>query len=291
MKTILLTGATGFLGSHLLKRLLYEGCEIVILKRSFSDTWHIKEELKHVHAYDVDRESLETCFLRHSIDTVIHTATNYGRKEKKASSLVQDNVLFPLIVLELAQKHNADNFINTDTMLHGGLNAYAVSKQQFVAWAKRLTSEKGTYFINMRLEHMYGPWDDDSKFVTWILRQLQQEVEVIPLTAGTQKRDFVYIDDVVEAYWKVLQHGFRDCYAELEVGSGTSISIREMVESAKRIVEQMKGGPLRTKLLFGEVPIRKGEPNVMSVDISKLAELGWKPRYDLHQGLKETIGE
>ena len=78
-ETILLTGATGFLGSHLLEALLAREYQVVILKRSFSNTWRINHLLDRVHSYDVDNVSVEKVFDKHKIDIVnIHFAGPMG---------------------------------------------------------------------------------------------------------------------------------------------------------------------------------------------------------------------
>jgi len=82
-KTILITGATGFLGSHITWTLFNEGFNIIILKRSFSDIWRIREIIDKIRYYDIDKVELEIPFKENEIDCIIHTATNYGRKGEK----------------------------------------------------------------------------------------------------------------------------------------------------------------------------------------------------------------
>lgn len=79
--TILLTGATGFLGSHLLVALLAKGYEVVAVKRSFSDVSKIKDVLGHakLHFFDIELENPQSLFEEYSLDITIHTATEYGR--------------------------------------------------------------------------------------------------------------------------------------------------------------------------------------------------------------------
>ena len=78
MKTILVTGATGFLGGHLLKYLVKRGYEVVVLKRSSSDISRIGKIIDHVTTYDVDKTPIELAFKSHRIDVVMHLATSYG---------------------------------------------------------------------------------------------------------------------------------------------------------------------------------------------------------------------
>ena len=92
-KTILLTGATGFLGSHLLKALLNEGHRLVILKRSTSNAWRIASMLDQVTSYDIDRVPLTQAFEDQHIDAVIHTACHYGRDGAPAHLAFEHRVL------------------------------------------------------------------------------------------------------------------------------------------------------------------------------------------------------
>ncbi len=89
--TILLTGATGFLGSHLLHRLLKLNYDVVILKRSTSNTWRIESVLSKIKCYDIDKVAIEKPFEEQKIDAVIHTVTNYGRNNSSVSTIVDTN--------------------------------------------------------------------------------------------------------------------------------------------------------------------------------------------------------
>ena len=116
--------------------------------------------------------------------------------------------MFALRVLEVAILFDTDSFFNTDSLLPKYLNTYSLSKAQFVEWLKQLSYK--IQCVNLRLEHMYGPKDDKTKFVPWLLDQMINSIEEIKLTLGTQKRDFIYIDDVVSAYMLLLNES---CFA------------------------------------------------------------------------------
>lgn len=278
--SVLLTGATGFLGSHLLKVFIENGCQVAILKRSFSDTRRIGEYLDKIQSFDIDILPIETAFEKCGrFDCVIHTATNYGRRGETAVEVFETNLSFPLRLLETA------TFFNTATILYAYLNYYALSKRQFEDWGRIFADQGKIQFVNIKLEHMYGPGDDPSKFTTWIVQSCLKNISKIELTPGEQKRDFIYIDDVVEAYKLLLEKGSQlgDGFQEYDLGSGSAVSIREFVET----VERLTGTD--TELIFGAKPYRENEIMHSEADISKLLNLGWKPRYDLVAGLKKMI--
>ena len=289
-ETVLLTGATGFLGCHLLEGLIDEGYNVVILKRSTSDTQRIDHLLEKVVAYDVDEQSVELAFEENDIDVVIHTACHYGRNQDSISVIVESNLMFALRVLDASIKHRVGSFFNTGSLLPASLNAYSLSKHQFSEWLKH-SSEK-IKCINIRLEHMYGTKDDETKFIPWLLGQMISSDEVIKLTEGTQKRDFIYIDDVVSAYMLLLKKADTlAAWDEFDVGSGLLVPVKDFVNELRAVVEKTMNVNLSERLAFGAVPYRDGEVMEPTMDVSKLTQLGWKPTVSLNEGLNKLLKE
>lgn len=284
-KRILMTGATGFLGSHLLERLLRETPppEITILKRSFSDTGRISHLLPQVTSFDLDRRPLEEVFDPGNFDIVLHCATNYGRGQVSRSQIVEPNLLLPLRLLDLAAGRGTRTFVNTDTMLDKNVSDYTLSKQQFREWLRR--TDSGMTCINMLLEHFYGPGDDDTKFVTFLIGVLLEQRSEVLLTEGLQTRDFVYIDDVTEAFASVLRGAdSQSGYLEYEVGSGRPTRLRDFVTLTRDLC-----GNTTTTLKFGALPYRFNEPMNVVADVARLEALGWRSRWALREGLERTI--
>lgn len=286
---ILLTGSTGFLGSYLLKSFVKSGYEVIALKRSTSNTYRINDYLKKVTLYNIDKVNLEDIFKKHKINIVINTVTNYGRIDNKISSILDTNLIFGLKLLEESVNSNAKAFINTDTLLERNINAYALSKAQLVDWMKFL-SNKQTKMINIKIEHMYGPKDDENKFIYWLINKLKQNVEKIDLTSGVQKRDFIYIDDIVNAYEIIIQNiNTFSNYEEFELGSGNSIEVKNFVEKIYQEISNKQ--TLSTKLNFGAVSYRDNENMNIQANIEKLTNLAWKPKVSIKDGIKKILEE
>lgn len=117
---------------------------------------------------------------------------------------------------------------------------------------------------------------------------LLHEVDFIDLTLGEQKRDFIYIDDVVEAFMTLVNFSFdvpNNLY-RYEIGTGKNIEIREFVQTVKTMT-----GNKVTRLNFGMLPYRENEIMESHVDISMLSRLGWQPQISLVEGLKYTIDQ
>jgi CDP-paratose synthetase len=285
MKTILLTGATGFLGSHLAKRLIDLNYRVIAYKRVHSNVSRLDDYVKEIEWYTLEQNAIEAPFQRHYIDTVIHTATNYGRNGESFYEIVNTNLNFPLKLFEVCEQYNTKAFINTDTALDKMTNSYTLSKKQLLEWI--ISYKRNTKIINIKLEHFFGPDEDNSKFISYVMKScLDVQMKELRLTEGKQRRDFIYIQDAVYAYVRVLEClDTLDHETEFEVGSGQPLMIREVVSIIKKLTQS------EIIFLFGALPYRENELMESSADIKKLVDLGWEPKYTFEQGISEMIAQ
>lgn len=286
--TILLTGATGFLGSHLARHFADRGESVAILKRSTSDTRRIDGLRRAIRDYDVDRDGVARAFQELGrIDIVVHTATCYGRNGESVTEIFEANTAMPLQLLNAAIRGGTATFIHTDTAIDRAVNAYALSKRQFAEWGGQLAGAGKIRFVNLRTEHFYGAGDDPSKFTTHVIRSCLRNVPVLDLTAGEQRRDFVHIDDIISAFAILVDRSesLDRTYLEYGLGSGQAIRVRDFVETAHRLCAS------HTQLAFGALPYRASETMYSQADISGLRALDWQPRVGLLEGLKMTIAQ
>lgn len=287
LKNILITGANGFLGSHILKKLLLdEYCPILVLRET-SNTWRISDLLPRCKIYFSGSEGLTRIFDENEIHGIIHTATDYGRGTSLAS-LLRTNVVFPTELVELGIKSGIRLFVNTDSFFakphydQSYLNRYTESKRILEKLLVELAKE--ARIINFRIEHVFGAKDSEHKFVTSIIKSLLMNESEIQLTSGVQKRDFIYVEDVASAYIQILNSKQESTgYAEMGVGYGNSIAVREFVEKIRAITNS--GSALK----FGALPDRPGEIPDSYANIHYLEELGWEPKYSLDEAIEEAV--
>jgi len=282
-KTILMTGGTGYLGSNIARSLCGE-YHIIILKRSFSPIKRIEDIINKVEFFNIDEINLKNVFLHKKIDVILHCATHYGRKSKDPLEIVEANLMLPLSLLNFAKAYTVPCFINTDTILDKRINTYSLSKSQFHDWL--LILAKDIVCVNMELEHFYGPLDDTSKFVTYLIYSMLKGESEIQLTDGKQKRCFVYIDDVVNAFKLIIENScfFSQGYQNFQIGSLQSISVRTLAETIKRLSDNVS-----TFLNFGAIPYRENEIMDPKLEVGHLLNLGWKISVSLEEGLQKTI--
>jgi nucleoside-diphosphate-sugar epimerase len=134
---------------------------------------------------------------------------------------------------------------------------------------------------------MYGEKDSNKKFITYIIQELLENKKKIDLTEGTQERNFIYIDDVVNAYKKIVkkEKGFVNGYHEYEIGTDKNITIKCLVKKIKKITKNEK-----TDLNFGAKKYRLNELMKSSNDFTKFKkEFDWEAKIDIEEGLRRTI--
>jgi len=288
-KKILLTGATGFLGSHLLKNFILNKFEVVILKRSTSNLWRINDLCKGYTAYDIDKISVFEVFEKEKPNIIVHTACSYGRSNESIIDILKTNLFFGLEIFEAAKKNKSQVFINVDSLLPRNLNSYSLSKAQFTDWLK--INKQNIDVVNLKIEHMFGPMDDNTKFLGWLTNKMLTKTKAsIDLTTGVQKRDFIFIDDIVEVFNLVINNKNNlNVFTEYEVGTGNFIPVKEFIIKIARQLEDTKKIEILSRLNFGAIPYREGEIMEPLLDNTKLKRLGWVPKYSIEQGIKETL--
>lgn len=295
MKTIV-TGGAGFIGSHLVDLLMEKGHKVTVIdnfltgKKENISQWMGNENFQLIEADVSDYEKIKDYFK--GIDWVFHLA---GSAEIVPSineplKYFKNNVLGTISVLEASRRGGVKKFIYAASSSCYGLAKVfptpedaSIDPQYPYALTKYLGEELVFHYfkvyklkvISLRLFNVYGPRVRTSNSYGAVFPIfLSQKANGYPFTVigdGNQKRDFVFVSDVCEAFLKAAES---DIEGEIfNVGTGNPRSINEIVN-----------------LLKGEVvylPKRPGEPDCTWADISKIKKkLGWEPKVSLEEGIK-----
>ncbi len=286
IRRILVTGGTGYLGNGLVKKLIDVGFYEIVLTRKKDPYYNSLSSFGEIVRFiDVDTEGWLDQLTGLEIDCIIHLATQYGRSGEPYEEVYDTNSKFPTQLLNKITNVAPDGkkiiFFNCDTKLNRETNNYSKTKKEFL---DELKKNKRCTTVNMLMEHFYGT--HDGKFISIVIEKMLSGVDEIDLTKGDQIRDFIYVDDVVSAFFMVLKNAdnFRCDFNEFEIGSGCGYKIRKVVELIKNLTKNTK-----TKLNWGKVELRTDELMYSVADISKLKNLGWNPAFSLEDGLKFII--
>lgn len=287
---ILLTGPGGFLGSALTRYWVGRGHALTLLARPSSRLERLEGMLDRpdIHVLRAITPKEVTAAVREAApDAIVHTACSYGRKGETALDVMGANLVLGTALLQAVLdgagcESGPVSVLNTGTVLAPEVSLYALSKTQFSSWGSALatSSPQRLRFIDLRLQQMYGPGDDRSKFTMHVIEACRRNEPRLALTPGEQHRDFIHIDDVVRAYDRILErHEDFAASDSIDVGSGEAVTMRAFAELAKTVTGAS------TLLDFGAVPYRANEAMLCVADTARLSSLGWTHEVALADGL------
>lgn len=239
---ILVTGATGFVGQHLLPYLEKQGHEVYALVRPSTDG--SKVYTNHLYVFEDDIEHLASYLLENHVDGIIHLASLYiaEHKPEDIKNIVTSNVYLGTAVIEAAVKAGVKWFLNAGTIwqnynvepysdIYCPVNLYAASKQAFMDMAKYYTEVSDIKFCTLKLCDTYGANDTRRKIFA-LFEQIAKSGECLKMSPGEQKLDIVHIDKVVrdfEALAEKLDNG-EQLREEYVVSSGRQKSLKEIAK-------------------------------------------------------------
>ena len=209
-------------------------------------------------------------------------ATEYGGKGTRSEAVERANFEWPGRLVDVFIKGGGDVFINCDTALPPSVNQYAYTKRRFRELLK--SEERAVQVINLVMEHFFGP--GDGRFISFVVEQLRAGVQSLNFTPGGQRRDFIYVDDVVTAILLVLEKrsSVGSGYVEVGLGSGEARCLRERVETIADLL-----CITRDVLELDALPYREKEPMVSVADVGLLKGLGWSPETSFEEGILQML--
>lgn len=308
-KKVLLTGACGFIGSHLAERLLDEGCDLraFVYYNSFGSYGWLEdlpaEKLKHIDIFmgDVrDPNGVRTAMK--GVDVVFHLAALIGIPYSYHSpdSYVDTNIKGTLNILQAARDENVEKILVTSTSeVYGtalyapidekhpkqGQSPYSATKIGADHMAESFYRSFNLPVTIVRPFNTYGPRQSARAVIPTIITQLLAGKDEVKLGSLSPKRDMVYVKDTAEAFCRIAECDSTNGH-EINIATGYEISIGEMAEN---IISQMNP---QAKIITEEERVRPEKSEVMRLmgDCTKLTELtGYKPSKSLQDGLAETI--
>lgn len=296
---ILVTGATGFVGSHVLRRLVADGrATVAALIRATSNTWRIDDLSGRFERIEGDLQHLaaaEPAVTAFAPDVLVHLAwsgvTNAFRNDPRQI----DNVEATANLVRLGQRMGVKHWIGLGSQAEYGphdgairedtptqpTTLYGVTKLCAGMLAQHLCATSGIRFAWLRLFSAYGPMDDPSWMIPHVtLRLLRGERPA--LTAGEQRWEYVYVADAADAIARVAETP--SAAGMFNLGSGQPETIRSIVERIRDLIN--RSAPLG----FGEVAYRPDQVMHLEADIAKLTTAtGWTPQTPLDEGLRSTV--
>jgi len=288
---IFITGATGFIGKHLVKQLVANGNEVTVNLYGDEDSPFDAQ----VHTYSLEKVSItdDIHYLqKNAFDGIIHLASLYltVHKPDEAVKLINSNVQFSTYILECAAQAGVKWFLNTGTFwqnyenkAYSPVNLYAASKQAFESIAQYYTETNQIKFATLRLSDTFGPNDTRPKvFNLW--KRIAETGETLDMSAGEQVIDISYISDIVAAFALLATH-LHSNHSEVNNGAVFAVKAekRYTLKQLASIYEQATDTKLHIN--WGARPYRERE--VMMPWVDGVVVPGWKPKVGIEEGIKE----
>ena len=298
---VLVTGVTGFIGSHLARKLLEEGAIVHGMVQEDSDLWRIQDikERVQIHYADLrDYVSVKKVVQRARPQKIFHLAAcvDVSRSFEVLDRMIEVNLQGTLHLLQALGDTNYDCLLNTGTCEEYGDNPvpfrenqipnpvspYSAAKAATTIFCQMLHKTMGLPIITLRPFLTYGPKQDNAMLIPALIRSALRR-EDFEMTAGEQTREFNYVDDIVDGYIRASQTD-QAIGQIINIGNGREYRVKDVV---LRILDLM-GNPI--KPLLGALPYREGETMHFYCDNSKAKKLlNWHPKTSLEKGLKKTI--
>ena len=294
MTTALVTGGTGFVGGHLVHRLVRDGERPHLVIRPHADTSNLQDIADKIvlHEHQGTTESLIHIMRAARPRCVFHLASVFvaSHVSTDVEPLVQSNLLFASQLLEAMSAEGCLSVVNTGTTWqhfeggdHRSVNLYAATKQAFESILDYYVDAHAIQAITLKLADTYGPNDKRGKLLA-LLANMSASGESLEMSPGDQLIDLVHVDDVVRAFLVARTRLTRASAPQNEsfaVTSGDTLSLRRLVAT----LEDAQKCELR--ILWGKRPYRNRE--VMSPWTEGSWLPGWSPTIPLSDGLKSLL--
>lgn len=295
-RVALITGATGFIGSHLAQRLIDDNWGVHLIVRPESNLYLLQNVLDKItlHQHNGSTGNMIAIVKTAKPSVVFHLASLFlaQHEEKDIEPLIKSNVLFAGQLVEAMVTSGVYSLINTGTSWqhfeskdYSPVCLYAATKQAFESIARFYVETTPLRIITLKLYDTYGPNDPRPKLFS-LLRKIAEDQTLLAMSAGEQLVDLVYVDDVINAFVLAanrLQENETTNWEEFAVTSSNPIRLKELAE----IYSQVTGKPLSIE--WGGRPYRPRE--VMVPWSSGRCLPNWEPKISLWDGIKKMEGK
>jgi nucleoside-diphosphate-sugar epimerase len=298
---VLVTGATGFVGANLVRRLHADGHVVHALVQRASSRWRLQGLRTRLRLHEAGLESrsaVEAVVRRVRPEWVFHLAA-YGAYswQTDLDRMVRTNVVGTMNLVRACLRTGVAALVNTGSSSEYGFkdhppgerewldpnSHYAVTKAAQTLFCRHTAIREGVHLPTLRLYSVYGPWEEPGRLVpTLVLHGMERRLP--PLVAPDVARDYVYTDDVSDAFVRAAAVAGQERGAVYNVGSGRQTTLAEVVDVVRRLMR------VDAEPVWGSMPGRAWDTTVWVADNARIrAALGWEPRHDLEDGLGRMV--
>lgn len=311
MKNLLITGGAGFIGSHLVDRLLASDVEHITVVDDFNDFYspsikhdnireHLKDSRYSINEVDIrDRKALEQIFNASNFDCVVHLAARAGVRPSLSEPQLytETNINGTLNLLELARGNNIKQFVFGSSSSVYGINAkvpfseddpirqpispYAATKGAGELLCHTYSHLYGIRCVCLRFFTVYGPRQRPDLAIHKFARLISQHKPIPVFGDGSTRRDYTYIDDIIDGVMAAIAYDKSNCEV-INLGESRTVKLNELISLLEK--------ELDTHAIIDRQPPQPGDVPQTFADISKArALLGYQPKTQIEDGLRRFV--
>jgi len=311
MKNLLITGAAGFIGSHLVDRLLATNVERITVVDDFNDFYnpsikrdnireHLKDHRYSIHEADIrDRAALELIFNERNFDCVVHLAARAGVRPSLSEPQLytETNINGTVNLLELARRHNVKQFVFGSSSSVYGINAkvpfseddpirqpispYAATKGAGELLCHTYSHLYGLRCVCLRFFTVYGPRQRPDLAIHKFAKLISQHKPIPVFGDGTTRRDYTYIDDIIDGVTAAIDYDQTN-YEVINLGESRTVELRELISLLEK--------ELDTHAIIERQPPQPGDVPQTFADVSKARVLlNYQPKTPIEEGLQRFV--
>ncbi|MDK2786137.1 MAG: UDP-glucose 4-epimerase [Thermotoga sp.] len=299
---VLVTGGAGFIGSHVVDRLIEKGYGVIVIDNlSSGKVENLNRNALFYEQSIEDEEMMERIFSLHKPEYVFHLAAqaSVSISVREPAKDAKTNIFGSLVLLEKSVKYDVKKFIfsstggaiygenvkvfpTPETEIPHPISPYGIAKYSVEMYLDFFAREYGLKYTVLRYANVYGPRQDphgEAGVVAIFTERMLKGEEVYIFGDGEYVRDYVYVDDVVESNLLAMERGDNDVF---NIGTGRGTTVNELFHMLKEITGYNREPVYK--------PPRKGDVRKSILDWTKAKEkLGWEPKVPLEEGLRLTV--
>src|SRR5215510_13220596 len=311
MKNLLITGGAGFIGSHLIDRLLASNVEHITVIDDFNDFYnpsikrdniheHLKDPRYSIYEIDIrDRAALEQVFNESDFDCVVHLAARAGVRPSLSEPLLytETNVNGTVNLLEFARQHHIKQFVFGSSSSVYGINAkvpfseddpirqpispYAATKGAGELLCHTYSHLYGLRCVCLRFFTVYGPRQRPDLAIHKFAKLISQHKPIPVFGDGTTRRDYTYIDDIIDGVTAAIDYD-QSNYEVINLGESRTVELRELISLLEK--------ELDTHAIIERQPPQPGDVPQTFADVSKARTLlNYQPKTQIEEGLQRFV--
>lgn len=310
-RKILITGGAGFIGSHLVDRLLNEGGWQITVVDDFNDFYspeikhaniaeHVKSPNYRIVDADIrDAVTMAALFAEYKFDVIVHLAARAGVRPSLSEPKLyaETNINGTLNLLELARQHEIKQFVfgssssvyginakvpfAEDDRIHQPISPYAATKAAGELICHTYSHLYGIRIVALRFFTVYGARQRPDLAIHKFSKLITDDTPIQVFGDGTTRRDYTYIDDIIQGVRAAIDYD-KSMYEIFNLGESQTVELNELIDLLERSLDM--------KALIDRQPMQPGDVPITFADITKSRELlGYNPKTKIADGIPKFV--